>query len=56
MCIRDSTEAILISTPHGAAPVTVYSKVLEVVPADGVKVPVPALNVPPVPPLSLIHI
>ena len=48
-CAVIFTEAILESGPHGAAPVTVYSKVLEVVPADGVKVPAPALNVPPLP-------
>jgi hypothetical protein len=54
-CVFMVTVAKLVSLIHGDVPVRVYKKVLEVAPEAGVKVPDPALNVPPVP-VGLVQI
>ena len=53
-CALILTVAILTSSTQGAVPIILYSKVLVVAPGDGVKVPAPALNVPPLP-VSCVH-
>ncbi|ESU21147.1 hypothetical protein FEDK69T_26090 [Flavobacterium enshiense DK69] len=49
------TVATLTSLIHGAIAVKLYWNVLVVVPGAGTKVPVAALNVPPVP-VNLVHV
>ena len=50
-CALMLTVATLKSSTHGATPNFLYSKVLFVAPEAGVKVPAPALKVPPNPPV-----